>query len=85
MNNADLRALVARMHEQVVLVSAASAPASEADKRELARVWDSLVQRLALGPAPDTRDCPQCARTIMRAATLCGYCWTKPSAGNSNA
>jgi hypothetical protein len=28
-------------------------------------------------PSPAVRDCPSCRKTIMAAATLCGYCWTK--------
>jgi hypothetical protein len=36
-----------------------------------------LVDQLALGPEPEVRQCPVCKRTGMRAATLCGYCWTK--------
>jgi hypothetical protein len=28
-------------------------------------------------PSPAVRDCPACRKTIMAAATLCGYCWTK--------
>lgn len=42
-----------------------------------------LVQALALGPEPEYRRCPVCARFDMRAATVCGHCWTKlpPTAG----
>jgi len=36
-----------------------------------------LVQALALGPEPEYRRCPVCQRVVMRAATVCGYCWTK--------
>jgi hypothetical protein len=36
-----------------------------------------LVQQLALGPEPDVRPCPTCQRIVMRAATLCGHCWTR--------
>jgi hypothetical protein len=36
-----------------------------------------LSQQLALGPEPDVRPCPACSRIVMRAATLCGHCWTK--------
>jgi hypothetical protein len=36
-----------------------------------------LVQQLALGPEPEYRTCPACQRIDMRAATLCGHCWTK--------
>ena len=36
-----------------------------------------LVQALALGPEPEYRRCPVCQRVVMRAATVCGHCWTK--------
>jgi hypothetical protein len=36
-----------------------------------------LVEQLALGPEPEVRECPVCKHLGMRAATLCGYCWTK--------
>ena len=28
-------------------------------------------------PGPAMRDCPACAKTVMAAATRCGFCWTK--------
>lgn len=67
MNHTELRALMARMEEQV----------SAAGATPLTAAWDSLKSHLAIGPAPDTRPCPHCSRTIMSAATLCGYCWAK--------
>lgn len=39
--------------------------------------WTELVEQLALGPEPEVRECPVCKHIGMRAATLCGYCWTK--------
>jgi hypothetical protein len=42
-----------------------------------------LVQQLALGPEPEVRSCPVCRRTVMRAATLCGHCWTKLTPASS--
>ena len=36
-----------------------------------------LVEQLALGPEPEVRPCPICKTVVMRAATLCGHCWTK--------
>ena len=36
-----------------------------------------LVDQLALGPEPEVRECPVCGHTGMRAATRCGYCWTR--------
>ena len=45
----------------------------------LLSAWDDLVARLALGPEPEVRVCPVCKHVAMRAATLCGHCWTKLS------
>jgi hypothetical protein len=78
-NHTDLRALVARVDDQIRALS------SSQGQPELGRAWDALVQHLALGPAPETRECPACRKTIMRAATLCGHCWTKLSSGASHA
>jgi hypothetical protein len=75
MDQQQLRALVATMQARV---AAAVTPTATADEKgELTRAWDSLVNHLALGPAPDTHPCPRCGREIMRAATVCGYCWAK--------
>lgn len=54
--------------------------ASTQDPADVARVaasWKKLVNFLALGPAPELRQCPHCGATGMREATLCGYCWRK--------
>jgi hypothetical protein len=49
--------------------------------------WAELVEVLALGPAPETRQCPICGHLGMRAATRCGNCWSKlsPPAAASDA
>jgi hypothetical protein len=39
--------------------------------------WGRLVDFLALGPAPELRECPHCGAAGMREATRCGYCWGK--------
>ena len=58
-------------------------PTSEGDgvaaSQPLRRSWAELVELLALGPAPETRQCPICGHTGMRAATRCGHCWNKLS------
>jgi hypothetical protein len=41
----------------------------------LRAAWAELVAALALGPAPQTRECPICHGIGMRAATRCGRCW----------
>jgi len=41
---------------------------------------DDLVGQLALGPEPAYQQCPVCEHVGMRAATVCGHCWTKLTA-----
>ena len=60
------RAAVLRVEEQLALMSCSS---------ELREAWAALVEALALGQAPQLRECPSCGNTAMRAATRCGYCW----------
>jgi hypothetical protein len=38
--------------------------------------WARLVELLALGLAPELRQCPRCGHSGMRAATRCGQCWS---------
>ena len=64
---AKLRVAVATISREV-----AQAPPSPA----LAAAWAELVSLLALGPQPETRECPKCHSTGMRAASRCGNCWT---------
>ena len=44
-----------------------------------ATAWAELVKLLALGVAPALRACPVCKHAGMRAATRCGFCWSKLS------
>jgi hypothetical protein len=72
-----LRALVATIDREM---SRTSEPAESEKNRptpELRSSWAKLVELLALGPAPEVRECPVCRHIGMRAATRCGYCWTK--------
>lgn len=82
MDHKQLRALVARMEEHVALATRAAA--SDDDRRELTRSWGALLAHLNVEPAPEVRACPHCRREIMRAATLCGFCWTKSSEGGAH-
>lgn len=61
-----LRAFVAAIDQE--LLQAPPTPALRA-------AWDELVSVLALGPAPQTRECPACHNVGMRAASRCGHCW----------
>lgn len=62
----QLRAIVAVIDQEIV-----QAPPTPA----LRAAWAELVEVLALGPAPETRECPACHRIGRRAATRCGHCW----------
>ncbi|MGE0400450.1 MAG: hypothetical protein AB7T06_27310 [Kofleriaceae bacterium] len=42
----------------------------------LRAAWGQLVETLALGPEPQTRECPVCHSIGMRAASRCGTCWS---------
>lgn len=63
---AKLRAAV-----DVVAREIAQAPPAPA----LHAAWTQLVELLALGTAPETRECPRCRGVGMRAASRCGHCW----------
>lgn len=77
MDGNTLRTLVTAVQAEVT--RATNPESTAADKQALTRAWGTLVQHLALGPAPDTSACPHCGRVIMRAATVCGYCWSRLS------
>jgi hypothetical protein len=64
---------VARMREAVDAIGReiAQSPSTPA----FHTAWTDLVGILALGPAPETRECPVCHGIGMRAASRCGRCW----------
>ncbi|MFN0248676.1 MAG: hypothetical protein ACKV2T_17435 [Kofleriaceae bacterium] len=62
-----LREIVAAIEHQIV-----QAPPTPA----LQSAWTELVGVLALGPAPQTRECPTCHGIGMRAASRCSNCWS---------
>jgi hypothetical protein len=61
-----LRAIVAVIDQEI-----GQAPPGPA----LRAAWTELVQVLALGAAPQTRECPACHGIGMRAASRCAHCW----------
>jgi hypothetical protein len=63
---AKLRAIVRAIDQEI-----SQAPPTVA----LRAAWAELVDVLALGPAPQTRECPACHGIGMRAASRCGHCW----------
>jgi hypothetical protein len=85
---AQLRVAVAAIDEEMSIISGNTMrddPHATSDR--LVAAWGQLVQLLALGPTPSTRQCPVCANVGMREAIRCGYCWTKltPVNGLANA
>jgi hypothetical protein len=61
-----LRTIVAVIEQEIVQVPPTPA---------LRAAWAELVEVLALGPAPQTRECPACHGIGMRTASRCGHCW----------
>ena len=79
---ARLRAIVATIDREMSrLPGSATTGATDG----LIVSWAELVKLLALGPAPEVRECPVCKHIGMLTATLCGYCWTKLSPFSSAA
>lgn len=70
-----LRALVARVEESVT--RNAQPGIAESDRKTLTKAWGDLAAYLDLQPPPEVRACPRCGHEIMRAATLCKFCWAK--------
>jgi hypothetical protein len=76
--NDGIRGCVAAVDRQVSRLSAEAATGSDRMTiGDLTTAWAELVKQMALGPEPELRECPVCHKSGMRAATLCGYCWTK--------
>lgn len=72
-----LRAIVATIEHELSLLPQPSSTDDAKNRSGLAASWAELVAQLALGPEPEVRECPVCMHVGMRAARLCGYCWTK--------
>ena len=64
---ATLRTLVATIERALV---------NTAPGDELRAAWTKMVELLALGAAPELRECPVCHAVGMRAATRCMNCWS---------
>lgn len=58
-----------------VSVEAIGLELGQAPSTALHAAWTELVALLALGPEPETRECPGCHGIGMRAASRCGRCW----------
>lgn len=71
----NLRTLIATIDREITqLAVAGDGPPPTAGLRAS---WTELVAVLALGPAPETRQCPVCNSTGFSAASRCGNCWAK--------
>jgi hypothetical protein len=72
-----LRKIVAIVDRDISGLSNHGNEAQRAAGLRLTSSWARLVQALALGPAPELRECPFCNHVGMCDATMCGYCWAK--------
>jgi len=72
-----LRGLVAAVDREVSRLPRSEGAAEDAASNGLRVAWAALVDLMALGPEPDYRTCPACGNIGMRAATVCGHCWSK--------
>jgi hypothetical protein len=71
----NLRALVETVDREITRLPLPGDGTPAADG--LHASWNKLVKQLALGTAPETRQCPVCHSTGMRTASRCGNCWAK--------
>ena len=77
-DRARLRVLVAAIDGELSRRPSATATGgSGLAPDELIASWAEVVRLLALGRAPELRECFDCGNVGMRAARLCGYCWAK--------
>jgi hypothetical protein len=72
-----LRATLGTIEREISSLSSRTTDPGGAPPGALVASFADLVDQLALGPEPALRECPVCKGFGMRAATLCGYCWTK--------
>lgn len=75
--NARLRPLVTAIDQKMSRLEHGTMPLTGSAMGEIFESWSALVDVLSLGPAPELRECPECGRSGMRAATRCGFCWAK--------
>jgi hypothetical protein len=75
-HNTILRPVVAAIDREMSRVAGGTLNPTGPGVAKLLESWAELVEILALGPAPEMRECPVCRHRGMRAATRCGFCWT---------
>ena len=69
-----LRTLITEVEQELALLP--DQTDGSAALPSLRAAWGRLVGAMALGPAPETRECPVCHGIGMRAATRCSRCWS---------
>lgn len=74
---AQLRASLTDVAQKIERLPSQSGPGEDTALRELQAAWAELLKLLAIEPEPEVRECPTCKRNVMRAARMCGHCWTK--------
>jgi hypothetical protein len=80
-----LRIIVSDIERELSCLAREAPPAEHRSAiGDLTASWARLVQLLALGVAPELRQCPRCGTSGMRAATRCGHCWVALPMGASN-
>jgi hypothetical protein len=73
-----LRAIVATIDRELSGLSREAPPADRHQSESVLKAsWGELVELLALGVAPEVRECPACQHLCRWNATLCGHCWAK--------
>jgi hypothetical protein len=72
----QLRGLVAAVGDEIARHPTVSAVGSQSEKSALEVAWSRVVGMLDLGPAPETRICPQCKSLCFIGASRCGHCWS---------
>jgi hypothetical protein len=72
-----LRATVATIEHELSRLPKEATAEGDNPRQGLLAAFADLVGQLALGPEPEVRQCPACGQYGMKAATLCGFCWTK--------
>jgi hypothetical protein len=74
--NASLRPVVAAIDAHMSRLAQGTTLEARTELGKLLESWAVLVEILALGAAPEMRECPACKHRGQRAATRCGFCWT---------
>lgn len=72
--SARLRNVIATINQELLRLPRRTTSVEASDG--LFDAWSELLRLLALAPTPQLRRCPMCSHVGMRAATLCGYCWS---------